>query len=359
MSGRVIQSIVLAGLVVLVVAAEAQQTKKKKDAPPDTTVTFKGVKDLGTLKDGAYEADGWYRKHNYRTVAFTKRGSTVTGFTADNAGVWCIQGTFEGNVIHIADAVRWVDEYENGRQTGRHHFAPLFEHDQSDFVTIRMDEELSSFPRYRIGSITTPGWVVARDENWMAGCLKYYRERREPLGPAPCDEEELRATMPEPGQMPTYIIGPEKICDMDDSDDCTVENVFDLLIETPAAIGPAKDPERQRVRDCGVLRLQSFTNVMKLEKHEKAEDDNSIRVDIDEENHRIINYTMPGHVFWPGQVIRRVVAYGRNVGVQTTGYGREDVVKKWGLNLFTAGAVWSRADGALREAFEEAYEEDD
>lgn len=355
-------------LVFAVALAHAQQkkkstgTNKKKSAAetvPTTTVTYNGMTDLATLKDGAYEGNGWYRKYNYRSVSFTKRGSTITGFTADTSGVWCIQGEFTGNVIRVSEAVNWDDEYENGRQTGRHHFTPVHDFEKTDFVQIRMAEEIATFPVRRVGWLTTHASIIARDEKWMAGCLKYFSEPRVNLEP-PCEDEELRPTLPQPGQMATYIIGPTKICDVEDSANCTVQNVFDVMIATPRAIGPVKDPDAS-VEDCGIVVLESFKNLLKPEQYEDAVDDNPIRVDIDEDQHQVINSTMPGHVFWPGRVIRQVMVYdgNRKVGVKTTGYGRENVVKKWGVNLFSSGMVWERADGFLRQAYEEQYEDDE
>jgi hypothetical protein len=43
--------------------------------------------------------------------------------------------------------------------------------------------------------------------------------------------------------------------------------------------------------------------------------------------------------------------------VRTTGYGNENFLLKWGVNLPTGGVVWERADGFLREAYEETYGE--
>lgn len=372
---RVLRScLVLVLLLCSVVTVAAQQkksgTKKKpastakKPASEPDTITFEDVKDLGKLKDGAYEGNGWYTKYSYRSYSFVKRGSNLTGYAADTGGVWCFQGTFAGNVITITDAVNRDDEYDDhGRQTGRFGFSPLKDYQKPDFVTARMDGELRSFPVRRVGWLGTAPEIVARDEGWMAGCLKHYSEARPPEiepDPPPCDDEQLRPAMKAAGQWPTYLTAfPHTVCEVKDDPNCTVENVFRLLIENPAAIGPAKNPETQTVEDCGVLVLDSFTNLVKPKKDERAEDDNLIKVDIDEEHHRITNYTMPGHVFWPGQVIREIVLHDGKVGVKTTGYGHEGIIKKWVVNLVTSNPAWAYCDDVLIEAYKHEYPKDE
>lgn len=170
----------------------------------------------------------------------------------------------------------------------------------------------------------------------------------------PCDDETLRPAMKTAKQWPTYIDPfPTTICEVkDDPDNCTVEKVFELMIGTPAAIGPAKDPESQTVEDCGILLLDAFTDPLLPKKYERP---NPIRVDIDEEHHRVTNYTMPDHVFWPGLVIREIVERNGKIGVKTTGYGHEDVIKKWLVNLPTAGLAWAFCDGVLIGTYNKTY----
>jgi hypothetical protein len=313
------------------VSTAAQQkksgtTKKKpastaKQSVPDT-ITYQDVKDLGKLKDRMYEGNGWYRKYSYRSFSFVKHGSNLTGYAADNDGVWCFQGTFEGNVITISDAVNRDDEYDDhGRQTGRYSFSPLKDYQTPDFVSVRMDGELRTFPVRRVGWLTTSPDIVARDEKWMDGCLKHYSGQQVPNEapePPPCGDETLRPTIPSPGQNPTYINLFAKVCDTHDSANCTVPNVFAVMVATPRAIAPVKDPNAS-VENCGVLALDSFTNLPKPKDEQKPEDDNYIRIEIDEANHRIINSTMPGHVFWPGRVIRQIVLFDGRLGCERQG----------------------------------------
>ncbi len=345
-------------------SADAQREKKSTgtanenaEGSASDTLVYKGVKDLATLKDGAYDADGWYRQWNYRSVSFLKRGKTVTGFTSSRAGVWCIQGTFEGNIITISDAVNWDEEYENGRRTGRYVPSPLREEEKEDFVTIRVAEQITTFPVRRRGHLRTSPTIVARDEKWMDGCLKYFSESNmaaPPVtgeGPAPCGDEQLRPTMPKPDQPPAYLGYPSEICDTRTDRDCTVENVFALLRENPAAIGPAKDPEGQVVENCGVLVLEAFTDPLLPRKYEA---DNRIKVEINQAHHRIINYTMPGHVFWPGQVHRQIVMLDGKVRVRTAGYGNENFLTRF-VNIPSGIVVWLMCDGVLKDAYKERY----
>jgi hypothetical protein len=232
-------------------------------------------------------------------------------------------------------------------------FGDIFDSDRYHFEPLQFVTPVQPFP-YRGGILPLPEWMIERDAKWLNECQQYFSEN--PRVPPPCGDETLRPTMPSPGQQATYITLFAKVCDTQDSANCTVSNVFAVMIATPRAVAPVKNPDAH-VEHCGVLALESFTNLGKPRDEQKPEDDNYIRVEIDDANQRIINSTMPGHVFWPGRVIRQIVLVDGKVGVRTTGYGNENFLLKWMVNVPTGGIVWTRADGFLREAYEEKYGE--
>lgn len=350
---RVVLAIAVAAWLVVPCARAAEQQKKSPSAPD--TITYEDVKDLATLEDGAYEGDGWYREYNYRSYSFVKRGSSVTGFAADRAGVWCFQGSFAGNVITISDAVNWDAEFDgNGRRTGRSIAVPLWDSQKSDFESVRMGKKLKTFPVRRNGPLTRSPSVIARDENWMAGCVGYYSGPREEPDEEtfPCEDPMLRGTDRNDGPEPKYRES-SPVCTITDGSQlvngvsvrggaCSVENVFEVLVRTPSAIGPTLDDE-QEVENCGVLNLAGS---------------NRIRVEIDEAQHRVLNYTLPGHDFYPGRVIRQIVRVGDKVRVDTIGTGTLPQPMK-AVNWLSAQGIWLVVDDQLRKAFAREHELDD
>jgi hypothetical protein len=136
----------------------------------------------------------------------------------------------------------------------------------------------------------------------------------------------------------------EPVCTWYQTHACTVENVFAVLLATPAAIGPLRKDvgQPQVVEDCGMLLLESIGA------------DNRIRTEIDERHHLIRNYTLPGHIFYPGSVIRFVVDINNRVDINTEGLGTENLLKK-SVNEAFALFIWKRPNQALRDAFFAKY----
>ncbi|MBD2443106.1 hypothetical protein H6G25_07815 [Dolichospermum sp. FACHB-1091] len=58
----------------------------------------------------------------------------------------------------------------------------------------------------------------------------------------------------------------------------------------------------------------------------------------------IKNYTLRGHIFYPGEVTRKVIDTGTSIAVMTTGEG---VGKKKEFNLLVSPSVWDAADARL------------
>jgi len=164
----------------------------------------------------------------------------------------------------------------------------------------------------------------------------------------PCEDEALRGTDKNEGSEPKYRES-STVCTITEKPQvvnlirisggaCSVKNVFDVLIRTPSAIGPTTDDD-QPVENCGVLTLMGS---------------NKIKVEIDEERHRVSNYTLPSHEFYPGRVIRQIVQDGNKVKVITIGTGTLKQPMK-AVNWATAPAIWLAADERLKVIFARAY----
>ena len=128
------------------------------------------------------------------------------------------------------------------------------------------------------------------------------------------------------------------VCSLNQSNRCTVENVFAIMSRTPGSIAPVtRSVTAADIVSCSVLELRSCPTSK-----------NEIRIVIDEAAHSITNYTLPTHMFYPGHVTRQIVGNGDIVGVETVGAG---VGCQKMLN--EAGArckIWPDADHALKAA---------
>jgi len=304
-----------------------------RGAPPRKKNVYSGT--AAERPDGVYRANIDF--DGMATTSYQKTGAVVRGTLYNGFRNICYQGTLHGNTVRNDRLVLLDLDFKTRPPTQR---------------AINM---LSEYP---VGRLTTaPLPVTLTFDVPLQVCLEYFKSKPiEDLPPAPCDDETLRPAMKTANQFPTYLdLIPTTICEVeDDPDNCTVEKVFELMIGTPAAIGPAKDPESQTVEDCGVLVLDAFTDPLLPKRYEMP---NRIKVDIDEEHHRVTNYTLPGHVFWPGLVIREIVERNGKIGVKTTGYGHEGIIKKWLVNLPTAGLAWAFCDGVLIGTYKKTYGE--
>ena len=129
-----------------------------------------------------------------------------------------------------------------------------------------------------------------------------------------------------------------EICSINQSAKCTVDTVFDVMLRTPASIAPVVPAVRSgEIHSCSVLQLVSCPG-----------HDNKIRLVIDESQHSITNYTQPEHIFFPGQVTRKVVNRNGLVIVETIGEGNGSYPT---MNAETGTCkIWPDADQALRVA---------
>jgi hypothetical protein len=129
-----------------------------------------------------------------------------------------------------------------------------------------------------------------------------------------------------------------EMCKRSQSPACTVENVFNTLLHTPAAIAPViSTVQAKDIQSCRVLELRSCPG-----------SDNDIRIVIDPAQDSVTNYTLPDHIFYPGEVMRRIVDHSGAIEIETIGKG---VGCKKAENIEGATCkIWPDADQALRVA---------
>ena len=171
-----------------------------------------------------------------------------------------------------------------------------------------------------------------------AGTVQLKRD----VGNHPCNDPRISTSYDQGNpNYHKYVNPPTVICRKNESAICTVDKVFELMLETPSAIAPVS-PQRQVIISCGELSLMTFPVNL-------AGYDNRIKIVIDKAQHSVTNYTLPGHMFYPGQVVRHVVELNNAVQIETTGEGTGDF--RWFNLFFGAELVWPGADDALRLKF--------
>jgi hypothetical protein len=109
---------------------------------------------------------------------------------------------------------------------------------------------------------------------------------------------------------------------------CTREKVFAIMISQARFIAPTFDSSPV---------IQCRTRILTL--------DSPIKTIINRDEFLIKNYTLPGHIFYPGEVTRKVIDTGSSIEVVTTGEG---VGKRKEFNLLVSPTVWDAADIRLR-----------
>jgi hypothetical protein len=229
----------------------------------------------------------------------------------------------------------------------------------TDAVVITRTDTLGLTPgisaRYT-GRFTNPG-VIEGTVTWnWPGVIGYPRSgtwgaKFDPVG---CGQSSLLAPLPgaprlcSDANLPfhydtqnaTYHMYDDytEVCSAAQSNQCTVENVFATLSETPAAIAPVSPSvTKAEITPCAVIQLRSCPG-----------SDNKIRIVIDPNDHSITNYTLPTHIFYPGHVKRQIVDQNGVVGIYTVGEG---VGCHKGANLSGGKCkIWPEADQTLKVA---------
>jgi hypothetical protein len=145
----------------------------------------------------------------------------------------------------------------------------------------------------------------------------------------PCDDPRIPNSYDQSsGQHHFYVITSQKICAKRESAVCTLDKVFVIMLQTPAAVAPVGASDApQRVKQCGTLSLQTFpANI--------AGYNNEITTAIDMEEHSVTNYTMKDHIFYPGKVTRQIIDVNDEIFVKTTGEGTGEA--RWLVPLRTS-----------------------
>lgn len=129
-----------------------------------------------------------------------------------------------------------------------------------------------------------------------------------------------------------------EVCTSKQSAGCTVDYVFQILIRTPEAIAPVTSSVNEHdIASCAILPLKSCPGAS-----------NRIRIVLDQASHTVTNYTLPGHLFYPGQVTRQIIDWNGTVVIKTVGMG---VGCDKALNVVGGTCkIWPDCDDALRVA---------
>lgn len=113
---------------------------------------------------------------------------------------------------------------------------------------------------------------------------------------------------------------------------CTVEAVYRIMLSDTEYIAPAKVFRHQPVVNCARYDLADVVSP------------NPIVVGVDDWTHSVTNYTLPGHLFYPGTVRRRVFDDDSFVYVDTFGEGTGS---ERFTNLAMARGLWPAIDRLL------------
>jgi hypothetical protein len=117
---------------------------------------------------------------------------------------------------------------------------------------------------------------------------------------------------------------------------CNRENVFNTMISQMRFIAPTTSSVP--VRHC-----RETTLPIK----------NPIKTTINDKSYSIINYTLPGHMLYPGKIVRRVEETSNAIVVRTIGTGMGGYKE---FNLKAAPQIWGSADRQLSLEIERKYE---
>ena len=268
-------------------------------------------------------------------MVFRKQGNEVVGISYTPYWHACYHGSLDGSTIKVKDAV-----FQNkDLQTKEFSYEPVSESVRDRFIEIRF-VNYEPFPNPG-ALIPTPSVIVDRDVLSLNECAKHFGG---PVQTGPCNDANLQPTL-ETGDEIKYFLT-SVACRKRESKNCGIDNVFKVMLATPSSIAPVKDIGKpQTVKNCGILVLKSFTVGLM--------GNNLIKTEIDSERYAVTNYTMPGHVFYPGRVIRWLVDMGDRIDINTQGLGAESFPKTI-INIGTVKvpyrSVWDTADDELRDA---------
>lgn len=282
------------------------------------------------LRDGQNYRGEEARGAGSALLVFRKQDASVIGIGGTPYGSVCFQGTLDGSEIHVKE----IADQDYDLRTKESVFKPARADDRDRFAVIRVIG-VEPFPNPR-ALLRTPQGVVERNGRRLDQCAEHFGSAKVA---GPCNDPELVPAL-QTGDKVKYF-HPGVACRLSESPNCTAAKVFEVLVATPSAVAPVKDGLAQTVTDCGVLVLMG---------------DNKVKTEIDREHYIVTNYTMPGHVFWPGRVVRFVVEVDGRIDINTQGLGNEGHL----MTMINVGAamvpyfsIWDTADDELRKALRE------
>ena len=153
--------------------------------------------------------------------------------------------------------------------------------------------------------------------------------------PYPCTEPQIITSYDSNNPNYHYYDHSNIICN-NTQGGCNRENVFNTMISQMRFIAPTTSSVP--VRHC-----RETTLPIK----------NPIKTTINDKSYSIINYTLPGHMLYPGKVVRRVEETSNAIVVRTIGTGMGGYKE---FNLKAAPQIWGSADRQLSLEIERKYE---
>ena len=149
---------------------------------------------------------------------------------------------------------------------------------------------------------------------------------------------------PEPPEYPGTVICDKKQKGRDK------KTVFDTMISQARFVAPTLPwQEHNPVRSCELRLLFPAPALTDgpLSNVPTVIISNWIRTQINPEKYSITNYTLPGHIFYPGEISRTVIDTGSAIQIQTVGEGVGEY-KKMDV-IISKGFLWNEIDRHLRD----------
>ncbi|HWS89479.1 MAG TPA: hypothetical protein VN282_21085 [Pyrinomonadaceae bacterium] len=165
----------------------------------------------------------------------------------------------------------------------------------------------------------------------------------------PCDDDQIQVNFYEGAKKGRFMFGSGfeafypgqkyhlysmlgRICKVG-TKGCDVRTVFSMMTSQVRYVAPSDST--LPVNNCGVNELKSYVSP------------NRVRTFVDSENSTIVNFTLKGHLFYPGKVTRKVVSKDGWVVVITEGEGYGQMA---GINEAVGGSIFEGIDKDLAEA---------
>lgn len=124
---------------------------------------------------------------------------------------------------------------------------------------------------------------------------------------------------------------------------CTREEVFRVFLSNSQFIAPTSDT--QPVTNCKVTMVD--ISRFGLENMGIGIGGNPIQSIVNLQNYSVTNFTLPGHLLYPGKVVRTITEDSQYVLIETWGEGTGLLPT---LNAFFAPGLWQEVDRGLRYA---------